>query len=240
MREFATFLFCLFLFIYSSSVIAGECENSSKVDITKIIISLEEERDLVPDIFILPVMVTFKAPEEIEVVNGLGKIDKKIRTLGIEYKGGQYLVSKNCWWEKDRQKCFGYIGKISYNFEFKEISEQNKIIEAIEEVKKEYGEKMNYEIHMPQWVVSEEEIKIIRKELQKRLIKSARIFAKEIGDLIEKSCYLSEVSFDTGFYRAFPTLYKSAAKEEITVEAPEPKKEEKTIREKAKITIFCK
>jgi len=50
----------------------------------------------------------------------MGEVDKELRRLKIDYKGGQYSVFQNCWWEEDKRRCSGYKGEIGYVFLLKD------------------------------------------------------------------------------------------------------------------------
>lgn len=127
------FLFSVISFFMIFSY--GYADNLPKdYELTKISITLEEKRDLSPDILNMNFSITAKAQKESDVINILGSVDKLIRNLKVDYTGGSYSVYKDCWWEKNKLKCVGYKGDLSYSFKLKDSKEQNKILESVEEI----------------------------------------------------------------------------------------------------------
>jgi len=229
--------FCIFV-LGLTSLYAEEKD----YDITRISITLEERKELMPDILSMTVGVNANAAKEAEVINILGAVDKAIRVLNLNYKGGSYSVYKNCWWEKDKRKCSGYKGEIGYSFELKDSKEQNKILEVIDEFKEKYGEKLNYTVSHPQWLISEKKAKETENELKLEMIDTAINFAKKAGEKLGRKCSLSNINYDVRrpiweppvFYKAAPMMEKAM------IEAPEPKKEDKVVNIKASVNFVCK
>lgn len=234
MRAIILFIVFFILFVASTSLYAEEKD----YELTRISINLEERKELAPDILSMTVEVNANAEKEAEVINILGGIDKALRTLNLNYKGGSYSVYKNCWWENYRRKCSGYRGKLKYFFELREAREQNKILEVIEEYKEKYGEKMNYTVSHPQWLISETKVKDTEKELKLEIINTAMDFAKRVGEQLGKKCSISSIKYDVrspiweppGFY----------IMEKAVIEAPEPKKEDKVVSVKASVGLVCR
>lgn len=228
--------FCIFV-LGLTSLYAEEKD----YDITRISITLEERKELMPDILSMTVGVNANAAKETEVINMLGSIDKAIRVLNLNYKGGSYSVYKNCWWEKDKRKCSGYKGELGYSFELKDSKEQNKILEVIDEFKEKYGEKLNYTVSHPQWLISGKKIKTTENELKYGIIDTAKDFAKKAGEKLGKTCSISSIDYDVRrpyFWEA--PVYKSMTMEKSAIEAPEPKKEEKSVNVKASVRFICR
>ncbi len=211
-------------------------------ELTRISINLEEREELAPDILSMTVEVNANSAKEAEVINILGSIDKALRSLNLNYKGGSYSVYKNCWWEKDRRRCSGYKGELNYSFELKEAREKNKILEVIEESKEKYGEKINYTVSHPQWLISEKKVRDKEKELKLEMIETAMDFAKRAGEKLGKKCSISSINYDVR--RPIwepPVFYKSTSMmEKAMIEAPEPKREDKAVSVKASVGLVCR
>lgn len=212
-------------------------------DVTRISITLEERKELSPDILNMTLTINVIATKEAEVINILGSIDKSIRSFNLKYSGGSYSVYKNCWWEKDRRKCHGYKGDMSYSFELKEAKEQNKILEAMDSFKEQFVEKMNYTVSNPQWLISEKKAKAEENELKIQVIDSAKEFAKKASEKLSKICSITSINYDVRrpYLWESPVLMKSApVMEKAVIEAPEPKKEEKSLSVRATVGFICR
>ncbi|MCX7988865.1 MAG: SIMPL domain-containing protein [Thermodesulfovibrio sp.] len=240
MKKFFS-LFTIIVFINFSLLYAED--KTKEYELTRISITLEEKKELSPDILNINFSVTAKAQKESDVINILGTIDKSLRNLKIDYTGGNYSVYKNCWWEKNKWKCSGYKGDLSYVFRLKETKEQNRILESVEEIKENFGENMAYTLSNPQWIITEKKYKEIENTLKIEIIDTAINFAKKVSDKIGRQCFISNIDYDIKrFYLETPTVYKSALPAmamERTIEAPEPKKEDKTVTVKAYIKYLC-
>ncbi len=221
----------------------GYADNLQKdYELTKISITLEEKRDLSPDILNMNFSMTAKAQKESDVINILGSVDKLIRNLKVDYTGGSYSVYKDCWWEKNKLKCVGYKGDLSYSFKLKDSKEQNKILESVEEIKEQYGEKITYTVSNPQWIITEKKYKETENILKVEIIDTAMDFAKKVGEKLGRQCSISNIEYDIKrLYWEQPVVYKSAiaGMADRTIEAPEPKKEDKAVTVKAQIKFVC-
>ncbi|MCX8033875.1 MAG: SIMPL domain-containing protein [Thermodesulfovibrio sp.] len=234
-------LFSITALLMSFSSVFGD-EKQKEYEITRISMILEEKKEISPDILNVNLSITAKAQKEAEVINILGAIDKSIRALKSDYTGGSYSVYKNCWWEKNKWKCSGYKGDLSYSFRLKDPKEQNKILEAAEEIKEKYSEMMEYTVSNPQWIVTEKKYKEIENTLKIEIIDTALDFAKKLGEKIVRQCFIANIDYDIKrFYRESPVIYKSAISDatERAIEAPEPKKEDKAVTVKAQIKFAC-
>ncbi len=232
-------IFVAFILLFMAQYSYAEEKDSN---ITRISITLEEQREIIPDILNMTLSFNATAQKEAEVLNILGSIDKNIRALGVKYSGGSYSVYKNCNWENNKYKCSGYEGDIEYSFQLKEPTEQNKIYEAVDSFKEKYGEKVNYSVTRPQWLVSEKKAKSEEDNLKLEIIDTAKQFGNKAGEKLGKKCSISSINYDVrrpyffepGIYKAVTMMNKSM------IEAPEPKKEDKTLNVKASLDFICK
>ncbi len=211
-------------------------------DFTRISITLEEKKEVVPDILKMTLSVNSFTLKEVDSINMLGALDKAVRALNLKYSGGKYAVEKNCWWEKDRRRCSGYKGNINYSFELKEGAEQNKIFDLLDKFKEQYGEKINYSVSNTTWVISDKKAEEIEMQLKLLMIDKGMNFAKKVEEKMGKKCTISNISYD--IKRPFwdsPVFLKSAhTVEKFSVEAPEPKREDIEISVKANLSLICK
>lgn len=241
MGKFITLFTMIMLFISFSSIYADD--KIKEHELTRISITLEEKRELSPDILNMNFSVTAKAQKEVDVINILGSIDKSIRNLKIEYTGGNYSVYKNCWWEKNKLKCSGYKGDLNYDFKLKDSKEQNKILESIEEIKEQFGENIAYSVSNPQWIITEKKYKEVENALKIEIIDTLIKFSNKVSEKIGRQCVISSIDYDIKrFYLERPIAYKSAVPDiavEKTIEAPEPKREDKTVTVKAYVKYLC-
>lgn len=227
--------------IFLSIILALFCTYAYAQDkdenITKVSIILEQTREIVPDILSMSLYVNVTTPKEIETINALGAIDKAIRNLNLDYKGGKYSVYKRCWWEKDRQKCQGYRGSSGYIFELKDATAQNQIFEMMERFKEKYGEEMNFTVSEPQWIVSKKNTTKVEDELKLEIIDTAKDFSEKVSKKLGKTCYISNIDYEIRrpSYGPEPIFLKTKS-----IEAPEPKKEELVIGVKVGVKLNCK
>lgn len=210
-----------------------------ETDRTVVIMSLEERKELMPDRLSINLIVSAKADREAEVINILGGVDKSIRALKYDYSGGSYLVTKNCWWDKDRRKCAGYRGEINYHFRLKEVNEQNKILETVDEAKEKHGEKLSYSVSSPQWSISEKKIREAEEELKFNIVDSAKEFSKTLSNRLGRACTISEINYEIRRPIFEHSYMLKAAPMREAIEAPEPKREERAVSVRAQVKFFC-
>ena len=216
-------------------------------DSTKVYITLEETKDLTPDIYSLSIIIHVNTKEEAEVIKILGGADKVVKNLRLNYKGGKYNVYRNCWWEKGREVCSGYKGNVSYNFELEKPEQQNKILESLAEFQEKYGEKVSLTISNPMWTVSKRNLRIAEDELKLEIVDTAKAFTQKMSEKLGKICNISDINYDLRRppiwypFRDEDIMLKSATKESrISLEAPTPVKEDKTLSVKTSITLICR
>ncbi|MDI6713883.1 MAG: hypothetical protein QMD43_02480 [Thermodesulfovibrio sp.] len=220
---------------------------SEQKDSTKVYITLEEAKDLIPDIYTLSITVNVNSIQEAELIKILGNVDKSIKNLRLNYKGGKYNVYRNCWWEKGREVCSGYKGNVYYYFELEKPEQQNKILESLAEFKEKHGEKVSLTISNPMWTVSKRNLRIAEEELKLEIVDTAKAFTQKMSEKLGKICNISEINYDLRRppiwypFREEDIMLKSATKESrISLEAPTPVKEDKTLSVKTSITLICR
>lgn len=216
--------------------------NQKDSDATTIGIILEGRKEIIPDILRMTIEINAVESKESEVINILGSLDKTIRGLNLSYSGGSYSVYKNCWWDKDKRKCIGYKGDITYNFSLKDVKEQNKILDILDDFKEKYGEKLNYSISRPQWIVSEKNLKTSESEVKLEMIDIAVDFGKKAGEKLNKNCSIYRMNYEVRqpFWEYIPVYKSTLAIEKSNIEAPEPKKEDKAISVKVNVEFKCR
>lgn len=162
----------------------------------------------------------------------LGAVDEVVRGLGLPYRGGNYSVGPRCWWdkEKERQVCRGYRGSVSYNFRLRGTRDQDRVLEAITGLKGRM--KMELSVGGVRWEVSRERVRRTREELQLRLLKEAKKFARRLSESLGQSCCLSEIDFEMRLGRPFPVRAKA-------LHAPEPTRSPQEISVKAAVKYTC-
>jgi len=219
---------------------------SEPVYSTKVYITLEETKELIPDIYVISISVNVNSIQEAETIKILGNVDKSIKNLHLNYKGGKYNVYRNCWWEKGKEKCSGYKGNVYYYFELEKPEQQNKILETLTDLQEKYQDKVSLTISNPIWTVSKKNLKMAEEELKLEIIDTAQSFSKKISEKIGKICRITEINYDVRRppiwypFRDEDIMLKSATREsKISLEAPTPVKEEKTISVKTSITLIC-
>uniref|UniRef100_A0A7C4NWD5 DUF541 domain-containing protein n=1 Tax=Thermodesulfobacterium geofontis TaxID=1295609 RepID=A0A7C4NWD5_9BACT len=198
---------------------------------TKVYVDIEDKRDIIPDVFKVKVEVYLQTKKETDAINVLGEVDKNIRKLGLEYKGGQYSVRENCWWYYNEKVCEGFNGEIVYVFELKDFTQQNLIFDKLDSLSKKYKE-LHFNVSEPVWDVSKETMERVEEELKFTIIDKAQNFAKEISKRLNKTCSITSINYKVNRYEPpfFRDIFlKGAVKEEKSVAAPEPKKEKQLL-----------
>lgn len=238
MRKINLTLLVLLFLCYSSHLLAQSCEKEG----TTVSIILEREKELIPDILLLNFKASIFTQKEVEAINGLGDIDKALRQLNLEYKGGRYTIYQNCWWEGDKRKCSGYIGSISYTFLLNNYSDQNRIFDVMDKFKEKYGEKVKFEIQEPEWSISKKRRKVTEEELRLLIVESAKDFSKMISKSLEKSCEIVNIDFTTISIPVYRPFYLKTTEtiEKRAIDAPEPKRDEQSVGIKASVKLRCK
>ncbi len=219
----------LFIFLLFPAVLFAEEGVTIK---TTISIS----RYVIPDTYLLPVSVSVKLKEEPKVLNILGDVDKKLRSLGFNYKGGSYSVYKVTRWDpvKKRSVFDGFKGNVDYRFYLKDPSLQDKVLSLLAKLQKRYP--LEVTVNNPQWIISNDKVSVIKDGLSADLLKRAIGLSSKFGNVIGKKCSLKEVDFVSRPY--YPIRYKSLGKG-ASVSAPIPKRSEQEISVEANVTFIC-
>ena len=193
---------------------------------------LEVTEALTPDTYVLPITVSTTGDTEREVLEVLGAVDGVVRGLGLPYRGGNYSAGPRCWWDKERERqvCRGYRGSVSCSFRLGGTSDQDRVLEAITGLKGRM--KMDLSVGTPRWEVSRERVRRKREELELRLVKEVREFAKRLSESLEQSCGLSEIDFEMRPRGPFPVRAKA-------LHAPEPTRSPQEISVKATVKYTC-
>ncbi len=225
-------LVSLFAIFTVNQVYANSSESSEKTEISVI---LEEKKEILPDTFALGLEIIAIMDTEVKAINIIGSVDKTLRDLGFDYKGGKYWVYQNCWWEKNKRKCSGYKAIVEYLFLLKNPSFQNKILKILEKFKQKYRGSFKFKIYRTDWIVSEKKMDRLKDELRLKIIKKAKDFLIKVSSALGKSCDIKSIDYNVGLH--YPSYLPTKSK---GLEAPEPKKEEKTVNIKAKVILICK
>ncbi len=229
-------IFILFLIFIVSQLYAKSSKNKEKTEVS---IILEEKKELLPDTFALGLNITTLMDTEVQAINVIGKVDKILRKLNLNYKGGKYWVYQNCWWKKNKKKCSGYKATVEYVFLLKEPSFQNKIFKILERFKEKYRKNFNFKVYKTEWIVSERKITHVKDKLRLIIIEKAKNFSAKVSSALGKNCDIKSIDYNL---RILPPHYFFATKavENTAIEAPEPKREEKTVSIKARVKLSCK
>jgi uncharacterized protein YggE len=214
--------------------------NVDPTHLTKVSISLEHKKEVQPDVLSLRIHIKVYANKEIEAINILGDVDKRIRKLDLDYKGGNYRIEQNCWWTiRKGKKCEGVNGHIFYNFELKDYKEQNKLYETLNKVTETYPS-LTFDVSEPVWIASQKLTDKVQNEIKIELIEKAQDFRRALTEKLGKTCHITSISFSTERYIPIvfrTTMLKSTQASEM--EAPEPKRNEKTIEVSANVDYLC-
>jgi len=198
--------------------------------------TLEARRELVPDLYILPVSIAIRRPKEQGVLSALGRIDEAVRALGLDYRGGSYALTKNCRWDGKRRVCKGYRGWVRYAFRLKEVEKQDVVLELLTGLKDRLDQEVDISVESPRWEVSPQREQAVREELQLELIRRARRFGQKLSKELGEDCCPVEIDFSATLspIRAF-----MRAKLEAGIEAPQPRRAPQVITLRARVKYRC-
>lgn len=202
---------------------------------------IQDKKGIEPDILAVNVNLSVKGSKESEIINMLSEVDKSIRDLGFEYKGGKFSVYKNCWWENNKNKCEGFKGSSSYVFELKNPTDQNKVYEKLSYFSGKYKDRLDYSVSQPEWIASKEKTEQIENQLKLSVIDEALFFTQQISKKLNKSCNIKSLDYESDRVYTIP-IYRDIMlmKTAESVSAPEPKKDINFIDIKVKAEIICK
>jgi len=213
-------------------------EQFGKMEITSVVFPLSVREKVEPDEYYMGVEISAKGKSEKEVIGLLGKVDAAVRKSRVEYSGGGFNVRENCWWEKGRKKCEGFIGTIGYEFYGRGFDFQKKIIHALTGLKEKVGKRMEFLVKRVGWRVSDEKEEREKAKLMILLLKKAGILKEKVEEVFKKRCYMRRVRY--GERRYFPLEKEfGAARLAESVPVPEPKKEMHKIEVSGVVEIEC-
>jgi hypothetical protein len=201
---------------------------------------IQDKKEIEPDILAVSVNISVKGSKESEIINMLGEVDRSIRDLGFEYKGGKFSVYKNCWWENNKTKCEGFKGNSFYVFELKNPTDQNKIYEKLSYFSGKYKDKLDYSVSQPEWTASKEKTEQIEYQLKLSVIDKALSFTQQVSKKLNKSCNIKSLDYESDQVYPMPIYRAMLMSTAESVSAPEPKKDINFIDIKVKTEIICK
>ncbi len=188
-----------------------------------------------PDIYFLPIKVSYISQSEENVLDVLGKLDKSIRTLKLKYKGGNFYIREYKDYDPNLKKYVskGFIGEIIYNFYLKNIENQNRIFNLLNRFSKLYN--IKYIVYNPHYIISNQKQNEILEKLKYKAINKIIFEKRKIEKLLNKSCEISYISFNS----IYIPIFRSQIKFSKSL-APEPAKSSKEISLKVKVKFECK
>jgi len=225
-------VFTLLPMINAFSDECRECTNIKTI--------IQDKKEIEPDVLAVSVNITVEGSKESEIINILGEVDKSIRDLGFEYKGGKFSVYKNCWWENNKTKCEGFKGSSFYVFELKNPTDQNKIYEKLSYFSGKYKDKLDYSVSQPEWTASKEKIEQIEEQLKLSVIDKALSFTQQVSKKLNKTCNIKSLDYESDQAYPMPIYRNMLMKTAESVSAPEPKKDVNFMDIKVKAEIICK
>jgi len=235
MNKKAFIISAVFTLLPMINAFSDECK-----ECTYIKTIIQDKKEIEPDILAVSVDISVKGSKESELINILGEVDKSIRDLGFEYKGGKFSVYKNCWWENNKTKCEGFKGSSFYVFELKNPTDQNKIYEKLSYFSDKYKNKLDYSVSQPEWTASKEKTEQIEYQLKLSVIDKALSFTQQVSKKLNKSCNIKSLDYESDQVYPMPIYRTMLMKTAESVSAPEPKNNINFIDIKVKTEIICK
>ncbi|BAF70808.1 SIMPL domain-containing protein [Nitratiruptor sp. SB155-2] len=211
---------------------------ASSKEATDVSNTLNASAHIEPDIYSFGLFVFMTNSSEKTIINSLGIVDKTIRSLGLCYEGGRYSLYQNCRWEKDKRVCEGYKGEVGYQFFIQDPKMQNRVLQAIDELKSRMHKGFGFSIRYPHWEVSRSRRESVVQDLQLRLIDKAKTFGKKAGEKLSKQCHITSIDYTTRYFPVVRTLKSMTVKSDI--QAPEPARTKQRVEVKAKVEYVCR
>ncbi len=234
--SFSFFLIFIFIFSFVSSLQAQETSQESSLTI---LFPVEEETQIVPDLYLLRVTGEVRASSEKQALSVLFYLDSELRKLlkslkGISYKGGNFQIQRNCFWEKNSWTCRGIRGSIFYVFFSNSTSFQSKVVSVFVKTKKRFPF-FFFRISYSNWTVSFKKIKTTYQNLRLKAIREILSFCKLLSEETGKKCVVKKIDFSLRSPSEYP-VYRSA---NLKVSLPEPIKDLKEIKISARVEVSC-
>jgi hypothetical protein len=208
------------------------------LDTTYVDAIINVHSNVMPDVYTIYVSIVVKDKKEKDVINTLGKIDRSIRNLNVDYVGGNYNLSKNCYYDENKQICEGFIGYSYYKFNLKEVENQVNILETFSSLKKEF-KNMYFQIEGSEWILSKHLRDRIEDSLKISIIDRINNFSEQISKKINKKCILKTITYKQDYYFPYYKRKYGSFEEAEAFTAPSPKSEEITISVEANIKLAC-
>ncbi len=237
-KSFKPWFIALLIILFTGTATIYADDTPKRENKLVIISPVEASRSIMPDMYVFSVSVSVISDSEGKALNLLGELDKKVRELGLRYKGGGYSVNKNCWWSENRQVCDGYKGHVYYLFEMKDPSKQNKVLQLLSNYKKESRGEIDISISNTTWKVSGKTIKKVEEALKFEVITNSIEFARKVGEQLKMACTINEINFQPRPTPVYP-MYRTMLKEK-SIEAPAPAKGERTVTVRAELKVLCR
>ena len=216
-------------------------EQSGKVEGMTVVLPLSVREKVEPDEYYMEVEIRVKGKSEKEVMGLLGRVDGVIRKSKAGYSGGSFNIRENCWWERGKKRCEGFIGTIGYEFYGRDFGFQKKVIRALTGLKEKVGERMEFLVKRVGWRVSDEKEERERARLMILLLKKAGILKKKVEEVSGKRCHVRRVNYGGRWYFPLERGFGAAGFAELAenIPVPRPKKEAREVKVSGVVEIEC-
>jgi hypothetical protein len=150
-------------------------------------IALEDSKSIMPSVYKLNIDINYSAKDSNSVIAYLGRIDNIIRGLNIPYKGGNFRILRNCFYNNKEYVCEGYKGINDYSFYMKNPRNQTKILNALKGI--------NYQITYSGFTVPKKDIEATKNYLINDLAEKTLAYASNFSKIFKKECFVKSISY---------------------------------------------
>ncbi len=185
---------------------------------------IEVSEEVEADLYEVPFTVEVQSREEERVLNVLHAVDNAVRLLDVEYDGGKFTLQP----VKDKNGSTLFVGRVYYLLKLKNPSDLRKVLETLENLKRNYPE-MVFSVGYGRWTVEPSKVKKVKVELKRELFGKVLKEVKNLSETLGAECRVKKVHLSEGTYPFIP----------FKINIPNPKKGKVKIELRAEVIFEC-
>ncbi len=149
--------------------------------------TVEESKDINPDVYVIPVKISIKGNTRKEVMNTLKKVEERLfrKNLRMDIVGHFIRKTRDGLW----------VGEGSYKFYVGKEENKKRVLNALSKIKRKFRG-FHLTIHEPYWDVSKAKIKRVTYELQLRIIDASKKLAHGASQKTGMICSIREINLE--------------------------------------------
>lgn len=149
--------------------------------------TVEESKDINPDVYVIPVKISTKGDTRKEVMNTLRKVEEKLfrKDLRMDISGHFVRKTRNGLW----------VGEGSYKFYIGKEENKKRVLNALSKIERKFRG-IHLAIHEPYWDISKTKIKRVTYELQLKIIDASKKLAHGASQKTGMICSIREINLE--------------------------------------------